>query len=189
MKRLEPNLDNLTDEELAHSAKMGNQDAFALLYERFLGTVYARVRFKIPETDVEDVTQEVFIAALKSLNGFRGQSKFSTWIRTITNRKIVDYHRSRMVAQTEHSDFETIITTNNPNQQSELIKRQDDLSSIQAALVQLPQNYQNILLMRFVDDMPFGEIARQNGQSLEATKSLFRRSVAALSEKMEQENE
>lgn len=90
MKRPEINLSILNDEELAQLAKMGKQDAFAALYERFLPSVYARVRFKIPEADVEDVTQEIFIAVLKSLHSFRAQSKFGTWVRTITNRKIVD---------------------------------------------------------------------------------------------------
>lgn len=188
MNRPYLNPGDLSDEELVHFAKMGKQDAFATLYERFLPAVYARVRFKVPETDVEDVTQEVFIAILKSLQGFRGQSKFSTWIRTITNRKIVDYHRARVVAATDSSDYEHAKFGEQSNH-DELLERHDDLSIIQSALSELPQNYQDILLMRFVDELPFNEIARQNGQSIEATKSLFRRSIAALSEKMQEENE
>jgi len=186
MKRPEINLSILNDEELAQLAKMGKQDAFALLYERFLPAVYARVRFKIPESDVEDVTQEVFIAILKSLHGFRAQSKFSTWVRAITNRKIVDYHRSKSILAIGPPDYENI-ASNGHHHQAEFSNQQDDLASVQAALVQLRQNYQDILLMRFVDNMSFSEIARQNGQSLEATKSLFRRSVAALAEKMQDE--
>jgi RNA polymerase sigma-70 factor, ECF subfamily len=188
MKRPELNLGNSTDEELVHFAKMGKQDAFAMLYERFLPAVYARVRFKIPETDVEDVTQEVFIAVLKSLHGFRGQSKFGTWIRTITNRKIVDYHRAKSVVTTDSDDYEKV-KIGKQSEHDEFLERQDNISFIQTALSELPQNYQDILLMRFVDEMPFSEIARQNGQSIEATKSLFRRSIAALSEKMQDENE
>jgi len=179
-------LNILSDEELAHLAKMGKQDAFGLLYERLLPAVYARVRFKIPGPDVEDVTQEVFIAILKSLHNFRGQSKFSTWMRTITNRKIVDYHRSKSVKLVENPDYENI-SDESHGSQFQVAKRQDDLASVQHALLQLPQNYQDILLMRFVDELPFSEIARQNSQTLEATKSLFRRSVAALAEKMQEE--
>lgn len=189
MKRPETNLNTLSDEELAQFAKMGKQDAFAVLYERFLPAVYARVRFKVPETDVEDVTQEVFIAILKSLHSFRAQSKFGTWVRTITNRKIVDYHRSRAALFADkHEDYESFAASDYA-EQKELTHQRDDLSSIQAALVQLPQNYQDILLMRFVDNMPFSEIAQHNGQSLEATKSLFRRSVAALSDKLQEQHE
>jgi hypothetical protein len=69
-----------SDEELARSAQQGKQDAFVMLYERYFPNVLARVRFKVPENDVEDVTQEIFIAVMKSLGGFKGQAKFSTWL-------------------------------------------------------------------------------------------------------------
>ena len=46
-------------------------DAFTALYERYLPTVYKRIRFVIPEEDVDDITQEVFIAVVKSLKSFR----------------------------------------------------------------------------------------------------------------------
>jgi RNA polymerase sigma-70 factor (ECF subfamily) len=178
-----------SDEELARSAQKGAQDAFVLLYERYFPNVIARVRFKIPESDVEDVVQEIFIAILKSLGSFKGQSKFSTWVWTITSRKIVDYYRSRKVRLSEQDDYEELVMRNPSNHTVRADNAKDDLSVIQSALSKLPQNYQDILLMRFVDDMPFNEIALQNGQSLEATKSLFRRSMAALTKTMEGENE
>lgn len=177
-----------SDEELAHLAKMGKEEAFNLLYERLLPSVYARVRFKIPETDVEDVTQEIFIAALKSLHSFRGQAKFSTWIRTITNRKIADYHRSKSSSEIQ-ANYEHHVVNDKQNNHREFVKQQDELVSIQIALTKLPQNYQDILLMRFADNIPFGEIAHHNGQSLEATKSLFRRAIAALSEEIQEEEQ
>ncbi len=184
-----PNTILPSDEELVHSAQKGAQDAFVLLYERYFPNVIARVRFKIPESDVEDVAQEIFIAMLKSLGSFKGQSKFSTWIWTITNRKIVDYYRSHKVRLSEQDDYEELVMRNPSNHTVRADHAQDDLAVIQSALSKLPQNYQDILLMRFVDDMPFNEIALQNGQSLEATKSLFRRSMAALTKIMEGENE
>jgi RNA polymerase sigma factor (sigma-70 family) len=180
-----PNIVSPSDEELVHSAQMGAQDAFVLLYERYFPTVFVRVRFKVPESDVEDVTQEIFIAMLRSLRSFKGQSKFSTWIWTITNRKIADYYRSHKVKQ---DDYEEQVTRNLSNHTGSADRRQDDLAAIQSALGELPQNYQDILLMRFVDEMPFNEIALKNKQSLEATKSLFRRSMSALTKKMDGEN-
>ena len=168
---------------------MGKQDAFVLLYERYFPNVLARVRFKVPENDVEDVTQEIFIAVLKSLGSFKGQAKFSTWLWTITSRKIVDYYRSHKSMLVEQDDYEEVVTRNSLKHTAGADSHQDDLVTVQHALGTLPQNYQDILLMRFVDEMPFNEIALHNGQSLEATKSLFRRSVAALSKRMEGDHE
>jgi RNA polymerase sigma-70 factor (ECF subfamily) len=189
MRRSIQNLSALSDEELVRLAKMGNEDAFSTLYERFLPAVYARVRFKVPESDVEDVTQEIFIAVLKSLHTFKGQSKFSTWVRTITNRKIVDFHRSKGAPQVNFQDYENAPAEGVRASHADFMGQQDTLISIQRALGQIRIDYQEILLMRFVEALPFQEIARQNGQSLEATKSLFRRALAALADKMQEENE
>jgi RNA polymerase sigma factor (sigma-70 family) len=178
-----------SDEELVRSSQTGAQDAFVLLYERYFQNVFARVRFKIPEGDVEDVTQEIFIAVLKSLKSFKAESKFRTWMWTITNRKIADYYRSHKVGVVEQNDYEELVNHDLSNHTASTDKRQDDLRTIQTALSDLPQNYQDILLMRFVDEMPFNEIAIENRQSLEATKSLFRRSLAALTKKLEGDNE
>lgn len=180
----------LSDEELARQAQAGAQDAFIHLYERFFPVVYAWARFKVPEADVEDVTQEIFIAVLKSLGSFKSQSKVSTWLRTITNHKIADYYRARKLKQpVDLDDYDEL----DAQQLLHPIKNtdcdQDDFETIRQALCQLPVNYQDIILQRFIYDMPFNEIARQNGQTLEATKSLFRRAMAALSMKMGKNNE
>ena len=86
---------DISDEHLIQQYIKGDQQAFDSLYDRHIRSVYKRVRYLIPETDVEDVTQEVFIAALRSLRSFRGDAKFSTWLRTLTNNKVAEYYRKR----------------------------------------------------------------------------------------------
>src|SRR5512146_389214 len=82
-----------SDELLIKKFKDGYSSAFNELYQRHLSGVYKRVRYMVPEQDVEDTTQEVFLAALKSLASFRGEAQFSTWLRTLTNHKIAEYYR------------------------------------------------------------------------------------------------
>ena len=84
-----------SDEILIQHFKAGRVEAFDLLYYRHLPNVYKRVRYVVPENDVEDVTQEIFIAALKSITSFRGDSKFGTWLRTLTNHKVAEFYRKR----------------------------------------------------------------------------------------------
>ena len=176
-----------SDEDLVRIAQSGNQDAFVSLYERFFPTVFAWVRFKVPENDVEDVTQEVFIAVMKSLHSFRGNSKFSTWIWTLANHKISDYHRKSQARWLEQQDYEDVVAHKASNHR-EFLDTQDDMRAIQRAMQKLPENYQEVLRMRFIDEMPFQEMALKNGQTLEATKSLFRRALVALTDKLEKAN-
>jgi len=177
------------DEELVRHAQMGKQDAFTALYERYLPGVYARVRFKTPQDDAEDITQEIFIAAMKSLPMFKGQSKFSTWLWALTNHKIADFYRSNKSRLHQEQTGEQIEKSSDHTEAYAQAKNQDDLMEIQYVLHRLPEPYQEIILLRFVDDVPFQEIARMKGQTLEATKSLFRRSVAALRKEMMRCNE
>jgi RNA polymerase sigma-70 factor (ECF subfamily) len=175
-----------SDEELVRMAKKGSLEAFAILYERYLSSVYKRVICLVPEADVEDVTQEVFISLMKSLASFRGDAKLSTWLRTLTDRRIADYHRRRSRAAAEQpTDF------SDTGAQIPAVKAPsvtvDDRVMLREAIRALPEHYREVILLRFAEGLMFEEIARVRGQSLEATKSLFRRAIAALREQVEDE--
>jgi RNA polymerase sigma-70 factor, ECF subfamily len=173
----------LNEDDLIGLAQEGRLDAFSRLYERYLPIVYNRVRYVVPVADVEDVTQEVFIALLKSLDSFRGQSQFTTWLRTLTNRRVADYyrHRNRSGQSTIDADLSEITPTVGGNLTlPSQTAASDDAIILRQALHALPEHYREVLLLRFAEDMKFCEIARCRGQSLEATKSLFRRAIAAL---------
>jgi RNA polymerase sigma-70 factor (ECF subfamily) len=172
-----------SDEVLIQQFKDGNKDAFNALYQRHLPSVYKRVRYVIPESDVEDVTQEIFIATLKSLSSFRGDSQFSTWLRTLTNHKVAEFYRKRarkqepLLASFSEAKGRTDGLT---------AKMMEERMSIQSALQKLPENYREIILLRFAEDLQFNEIAELTDQNLEATKSLFRRAIAALREHLDE---
>jgi RNA polymerase sigma-70 factor, ECF subfamily len=160
-----------SDTELVQAAQEGKLEAFTMLYERYLPIVYHRVRYTVPPDDVEDITQEVFICTMRSIRSFRGEAKFGTWLRTLTVRQIAEYYRRRR-RPTVPLD-ERLQAPHDPNGTEEAIL-------LRQAFRKLPQRYQEILLLRLAEDMPFNEIARLQKQNLESVKSLFRRAVAAL---------
>ena len=168
-----------SDEDFVKLAQQGTLDAFAALYERCLPMVFYRVRCTIPVEDVEDVTQEVFIAVMKSLKGFRGEARFSTWLRTLTNRQVANYYRRR---KQPGVFLDERLGTASP------ISACDDAIILRQALCKLPEKYREIILLRFAEDMSFNEIAHLNGRSLEATKSLYRRAIAALHKHLKEAN-
>lgn len=170
-------LQDSSDELLIRHFKDGRKDAFDLLYYRHLPKVYKRVRYVVPENDVEDVTQEIFIAALNSLTSFRGDAKFSTWLRTLTNHKVAEFYRKRTRKQEPPLSPLSDAAAHTTGSTS---KTMEERVYLQRALQELPDNYREILLLRFAEDLQFNEIAEMTNQNLEATKSLFRRAVAAL---------
>ena len=170
-------LQDPTDELLIQHFKDGRKDVFEVLYYRHLPKVYKRVRYVIPENDVEDVTQEIFIAALNSLPSFRGDAKFSTWLRTLTNHKVAEFYRKRTRKQEPPLSPLSEAAAHTTGSTSKAL---EERVYLQRALQNLPDNYREIILLRFAEAMQFNEIAEMTGQNLEATKSLFRRAIAAL---------
>lgn len=167
----------ITDEVLIRQFKDGQADAFNVLYARYLPSVYKRVRCVIPAEDVEDVTQEVFIAVLQSLQGFRGESQFGTWLRTLTNYKVAEYYRKR---NRKKEAPQTSLSEADAQRKSGPTRVEEEQFQLQHALYQLPENYREVLLLRFAEGLQFQQIAEVTGQNMEAVKSLFRRAVTKL---------
>ncbi len=172
----------VSDEHLIQRFNQGDLDSFGPLYERYLKTVHNRVRYMIPEADIEDVTQEVFIAVLKSLHSFRGESQFGTWLRTLTNYKIAEYYRRRNRKQ-DPPEAPIVEAERLPDESSDL--QLEDRIALRKALSNMPDKYREVILLRFSDGMQFNEIARSMSSNLESTKSLFRRAIAALRKNLE----
>jgi len=83
-------MDESRDEHLVEEAKAGSLDSFTELARRYQQRVYRTVYGLVKNAlDADDLTQETFMVAFKSLNGFRGQSSFFTWIyRIAVNRTL-----------------------------------------------------------------------------------------------------
>jgi RNA polymerase sigma-70 factor (ECF subfamily) len=179
-------LPNVSDEHLVQQFVQGDLLAFDSLYDRHVRAVYKRVRYVIPEMDIEDVTQEVFIAVIGSLSTFRGEAQFTTWLRTLTNRKVAEYYRKRNrkkeTIQVDLFEAEECIDQSTRSSMEEIIVLQNSLNN-------LPQLYREVILLRFAEGLPFNEIAKLLKKNLEATKSLYRRAIYTLREMVDVKDE
>ena len=171
--------------DLVKKAQDGDEIAFNQLYKHFYPIVHRRVWQMVPVSEVDDITQEVFLSAIRSLKNFRGESKFSTWLYTLTTRQVANYYRKqeRTPQQTEN-DFEEYANTLASTGGDHNEKYINEFIVIRNGLAQLSPDYQNILLLRLVEGYKFREIGEIIGKSLDATKSLFRRALMALQQEV-----
>jgi RNA polymerase sigma-70 factor, ECF subfamily len=179
-------LSNVSDEYLIQQFVQGDLVAFDSLYNRHINVVYNRVRYVIPETDVEDVVQEVFLAVLSSLPKFRGEAQFSTWLRALTNNKVAEYYRKRS-RKKETMQVDLVYAERSSDDSN--ARSLEDRIALYSALRQLSNQYREVIILRFAEGMQFNEIAKQIKKKPEATKSLFRRALSAFREKMEVKDE
>jgi RNA polymerase sigma-70 factor (ECF subfamily) len=86
----------LTDSEIIKKVLLGEQTMFAQLVERYRNYVFTLVlRFTDNREDAEEVAQDIFVKTYRSLADFRGESKFSTWLYTITRTSCITFLRKR----------------------------------------------------------------------------------------------
>ena len=158
-------------------AQAGNRAAFEQLCDRNLPLVYNRLRAQLPPDDVEDVVQEVFLAAMKGIRRYRRRSSFRTWIAGIARHKVVDFYRNRgRRPQTVALD-----PAHDPPDEGDSWQEQ---ALLRVVLAELPVHYQEVLLLRFAEGLPFAQVAAALDISLEAAKSRYRRAIATLAREM-----
>jgi RNA polymerase sigma factor (sigma-70 family) len=84
------------DTEIINRILKGEQSAFAVLVEKYQNYVFTLVlRFTENREDAEEIAQDVFVKAYRSLADFRGDSKFSTWLFTITRTTCLSFLRKK----------------------------------------------------------------------------------------------
>lgn len=87
-------MQQLHDADIIQSVLQGNKAAYAILVERYQSYVFTIINRLIPiREEAEDVSQEVFVKAYLSLAGFKGSSKFSTWLYSIAHTTAISHLR------------------------------------------------------------------------------------------------
>lgn len=154
-------VDTLSDVELVELVLGGQQDAFALLVERYKDAVQnLAYRMLSNVTEAEDVTQEVFVRAYTQLATYKPAHKFSTWLLSIASHLAIDQLRRRRFLALPLEDvpfLEWITDLGVGPEQSALAGEQQD--EIQAYLQRLHSKYRAVIVLRYWYDLSYEEIA------------------------------
>ena len=154
------------DSELVQRAKAGDKSAFDLLVRKYQHRIAAVVsRFVRDYGDCQDVVQDSFIRAYKSLPGFRGDSQFYTWMYRIavnTAKNHLASKKRRPSSDVELEDAEFIdggvYVQNNDTPEHELLR--DEIAKVVSkALDQLPDDIRQAITLREMEGLSYEEIA------------------------------
>lgn len=160
---------------------------FAHLYERHLNPVY---RYLVSRTgsraDAEDLTAQVFLAALESLGSYRPGTSFRAWLFGIARRKSADFFRKRRPAASLDLAAELPAADGSPLAQ---VIRSETLERLAGLVDRLNAFDQELLRLRYAGHLGFAEIARVMGKSESAVKMAHYRLLARLEAQMEEEHD
>lgn len=166
----------LTDEELVDSVLQGNVRDFDVLMEKWQKPLFNFVlRFMNSEEEARDACQDAFINAYKSLDKFKKQSKFSSWLFKIAinrcNTLLKKRKRWRMFFEPapEKEDYaDSVMDENNAEQ---LVEREQIYDRIRAAIERLPEEQKTVLLLKEYEGMKFHEISEMLDCPVSTVKS------------------
>jgi RNA polymerase sigma-70 factor (ECF subfamily) len=143
------------------------------------------------QATAEDLVQEVFLAALSSLDRFRGDSQLYTWLRSIALHKINDFYRqqARQPRSREQSiDYEGLEleqTRGSEPAPHTVMEDEDVRESVHQALADLPHDYQEVLVLKYLKDMPVLAISQIMGRSPKSVEGLLSRARKAMRDNLE----
>lgn len=134
--------------------------------------------------DAEDVTAEVFAAAVASIEGFRGDARVETWLIGIARRKLVDGARRRgrrpEVLEAELPGAESLDFQLDGERPEEAFERREQAARARALILQLPELQREALWLHCVDQLSLAETARVLGRGENAVKALIHRARVTL---------
>lgn len=155
---------NITDEEIVQNIVINNHTSdFGILYDRYAQKVYNKTISLVKDRDnAQDCLHDIFLKAYINLKSFKGKSKFSSWLFSLTYNFCIDYLRKTNVISTEVVVDEIIDTDDIDagKEENKLFEIKSEMLSI--ILEQITIENKVILLMKYQDDMKISEI----GESL-----------------------
>jgi RNA polymerase sigma-70 factor, ECF subfamily len=171
-----------TDERLVHRFQEGSADAFATLVERHGARVYNLcLRILGDPDEAADASQDTFLAALRKLHTFRGESAFTTWLHRVTVNACYDSLRRKrrrpMLQMVRDEDDERPEPSLPVPDHSERVAASIDVAR---ALMDVSEEFRVAIVMADVEDLPYEEIARVLEIPVGTVKSRVFRGRAAL---------
>ena len=183
--------------KLVEKLRSGDSTAMEEFYNIYRNRLYNLVLEQVDRDQAvaEDLVQETFLAALGSLDKFRGDSQLYTWLRSIALHKINDFYRrqAREPKPKEPSpDFDAMKqleqTGGDEPAPFTVMESEETRQSVQQALVGLPEDYQEVLVLKYLEEMPVLEISQVMGRSPKSVEGLLARARKAMRDNLAENN-
>jgi len=184
----------MTDSEIIRLIINGDRQLFRILVEKYQSMVFRTcMGFVHNKDDADDLTQDIFIQAYQSLQGFRSEAAFSTWIYRIAvnaslnkvrknNSKRLLYRLDALFGTTR--DKENLLPVYDTENPENILIRRENEKWLQKALDSLPENQRIAMILSKYDDLSQKEIAEIMKTTEGAVEALIHRAKTNLKKKL-----
>jgi RNA polymerase sigma factor (sigma-70 family) len=181
----------MTDSQLIRDIKDGNIEAYSELVRRYERKIHLFVSQMLKgyrlEHMAEDLCQETFYKAYRSLNTFREvEASFSTWLYTIARNSVLSELRKAKHGEVYLEDSGQSPQASTDGLPEHSLLRTEKVMMVREAINSLPENQRSALILREYDQMDYKEIADILGMTISSVKSLLFRARTSIRNKLEE---
>ncbi|MEE8373703.1 MAG: sigma-70 family RNA polymerase sigma factor [Dehalococcoidia bacterium] len=168
---------------LVESSVKGDIEAYGELYGIYLDRIYRYIYYQIGnKAAAEDLTEEVFLKAWGAIGRYKWKGQpFTSWLYRIAHNHLVDYYRTRR--QHEDLQLQENILADDTSIEEE-VEGKATRQQILEAISSLPELQQQVVIMKFIDDLDNREIEQIIGKSQGAIRVLQTRALATLRQRL-----
>jgi RNA polymerase sigma factor (sigma-70 family) len=178
----------LSDTEIIGLVLKGQQQAYAALVDRYQNYVFTlTLRFTRSREDAEEIAQDIFVKAYRSLADFRGTSKFSTWLYTITYNTSITFLRKKKLAISSIDDEGTFmqLESHESGFKANIMEQKSRMAMVNQAIDLLSPDDAQIITLFYKGEQSLEEIGQIMMLDPNTVKVRLHRARQRLKEKME----
>ena len=166
------------EKQIIEDAIKGEASAFGLLYDKYQPQIYRFVYLKVGHREeAEDLTHQVFLSALQNIEKYQHKGfPFSSWLYQISRNKIIDHWRTRKITL----DIEDAAEQGENDLEIEKIGVRFEIERVQKAIPRLKDEYQNVIIMKFIEGLSYEEIAAALNKPQTTVRVLQHRAIKQL---------
>lgn len=163
-------------------AQQGDKAAFSALYGQHLSRIYRFIFLKVSDKEeAEDLTHEVFLSAWQNIGAYRYQGlPFSSWLYRIARNAVIDFYRSSANKKTVQIEMASENLIKLPAQDPDMLDTRMEIEKTKKAIALLKPEYQDVIIMRFIENLSYEEVAAALGKSEGALRIMQHRALKEL---------
>ena len=172
--------EGVEDHALIDALRSGDRRAFTILVQRETRSVYqAAYRILGRAADAEDVTQEAFVAAFRSIRGYRAEGSPRAWLIRIASR-IAFRKLSQRREAVDLADVAEARLADRSTEPARAVVAAERDRAVRDAIAGLPEPYRETVALRFLGDLSLADVAETTGRPLNTVKTHLRRGLERL---------
>lgn len=178
---------SIDERPLVQRAIARDQEAFGALYDRHVVRVYRHIYYMVGNAaEAEDLTAQAFLQAWEAVDRYQMRgAPFVSWLLRIAHNLGVSHLRSRK----DSAELpETLVDHNRYGNPEEALQRQVERERVRQAIMRLRDEQRQVIILRFVEDLEYREVAEIVGKSVAAVRVIQHRALNALRRQMRPED-